>query len=411
MRRTINAWFTVILAVCAAALIAACALGGEDLFFTSAPPDKSPPKNKRLVRAAHYVDSAQPNAQEVLASTARYTLEGTETYYFDYVIISGAEIRQGKNFAYITLSDDLMKILNNRKRTIKPLRDKGIKVLLGISGGGDGLSVGTLNISVKDQKGSEQEMFALQCADTVNFYGLSGVEFNDAGGESAVRSPYPQMGAGYWDGQRTVEIPPSSENEILLTDAWKAGGNKFTDMMSYLIALMGASTSPQGDIDPDAVLNTPVLVRESGFGRYLPPAVPRYAFATTLGVLTYTINADPSAFGSNAEIPDTQDIDGDGDRDEMIPSWSSFNSFIQDKDYAPAILDLAGIDDATLEEYSKRLGRRNYRTPDYNEAADYQNAPYGLIYYTNLGLPSSGMAEKLSVTSREVFGKNVALGN
>jgi hypothetical protein len=412
MNRRFTAMLTAALVLCAAALIAACVNpGGDDLFFTPSPPNKSPPKNKRLVRAAHYVDSARTDAEEVLASTARYTLEGTDTYYFDYVIISGAEIKQGEKFGYFTMSGDLMKILDNRKNTIKPLRDKGIKVLLGISGGGDGISFGTLNIAVKDQEGSEQEMFALQLADTVKFYGLSGVEFNDAGGANAVRSPYPQMGGQYWDGQRPVDIPSGGEGEIIHTDAWKSGGNKFTDMMSYLIEALGASTSFQGDIDPDAVQNTPVLVRESGFGRCLPPAVPRYAFATTLGVLTYTVNADPAVFGSNADVQDMQDIDGDGDRDEVIPSWSSYNSFVQDKDYAPAILDLAVIDDDTLAEYSKRLGRNNYRSASYDEAKDYQNAPYGLVYYTNLGLPSSGMAEKLSVTSREVFGKAVALRN
>jgi hypothetical protein len=382
-------------AVCVLLGLAACAQGGGDLIFTPVTPDKTPPKSKRLVRVAHFVDSARPDAAEVLASTSRYTLAGTQTYYFDYVVISGAEIKQGEYYAYVTFSEPLLQILRDRKNTIKPLRDKGIKVLLGISGGGDGVSFGSLMSSDKEQEGSEQELFALQCADACKFYGLSGIEFYDIGGASGGRTPYPAVGASFWDGEQTINITTDEVGQTTCADAWKKGAEKYTNMLSYLIEFLGAASSFQGDIDPDAVQNTPILIREAGYGRYLPPAVPRYAFATTLGCVTYGVNADPAVFGK---------VDGETE------TGKSYNSFIQEKDYAPAMIDLSVISDDMLAEYSKRLGRRNYfgNAAAYNPAVDDGNSPYGLVYYTNLQPPSDAQTAKLSVTSVEVFGVEVS---
>ncbi|MDR0567923.1 MAG: hypothetical protein LBG87_01780 [Spirochaetaceae bacterium] len=392
--------------------ILACSENGGDLLFIPDAPDKYPPKSSRIVRVAQYIDTAAPYAAETLVSVPGYVLEGSQKYYFDYAILSGASVKQGDVTAYLTYSDELLFFLRNRETYLKPLRDRGIKVLLGITGGFDSVSFGSLrktdkdhDDSVKKMFASEQALFAQECSDACKFYGLDGVEFYDinAAGEKH-GTPYPEIGQVYWDGEKEVRIEYTSAGVTLCNDAWKDGGGKFADMLSYLIEALGASASFQGDLDPDAKWNTPILVREAGFGRYLPSAVPRYAFATTGSCVTYGINADPNTFGY--EKPDEDDEEDDEDDERIIDGESSLD-FIQTWDYAPANINIADIDDERLALYSARLGRDKYGTMFYAPAEHDYKSPYGLVYYTNVQPPSSTQTEKFSVTSREVFGKAV----
>jgi hypothetical protein len=351
--------------------IAACSNPeGTELLFTQEPPDKHPPRSNAIVRVGVYIDTDNSETSEILADTGNYVLKGSNTLYFDYVIIGGASIKQGSVNAYISYSEPLLKFLRNWKIHIKPLRDKGIKVLLGIKGGKEGVCVGSLTKA-------EQPIFARECVDVCKYYGLDGIEFYDVEGESNSQSPYPEIGTPYWDGEKFVQIP-NIDGELKKNDAWKKGGGNMTDMMSYLIESFGAVGSFQGDIPPDIKEKTPILVREVGFGKHLPPAVPRYAFATTLSCLTYSINNDPDLFGADDE-------------------GKSYMDFIGTRTYAPAMINLTEIDMDILDYISEELGNNG-------------NCQYGLIYYTNLQPYSSDspMPEYLSSTSKEVFGKEVS---
>ena len=361
-----------------AGLLGACAVSDSgELAYMPAPPDKTPPNSTALVRTALYVDSGDPEAVQTLAAVPHYTLADTGTLYFDYVIISGAEIKQGRYSARLEYTAALMEIAKNWKTAIKPLRGAGIKVLLGIKGGRDGVSFGSLTKA-------QQQLFARECVGFCSYYGFDGVEFDDRGGESPGQTPYPETGRRYWNGEMLIDIP-GGEDPAPLEDAWNTGAGNFADMMSYLIVSLGASSSFQGDIPPDAVERTPILVREVNFSRYLPQAVPRYAFASTLACLSYMVNSDTAQFGA----------DNTGE---------SALEFAGKRNYAPAAIDLAVIDPARLEEYSKRLGRRNYGQEEDEEPL---NSEYGLVYYLNMRPPFAAYVAALSVTSQEVFGEDV----
>ncbi|GHV33105.1 hypothetical protein AGMMS4952_24640 [Spirochaetia bacterium] len=394
--------------------VTGCSLSDGDLFFIVPTPDKTPPKSIGQMRTAVFVDSAGPYAEEILASTAGYVLKKMDareyedmfgnqdndlrqlegTPYFDYVVISGGYIKQGNIAAYVEYSPELIRIVEKWEKNIKPLHDRGIKVLLGICGGGDGVSFGSLAAA------SEQALFGEDCASFCRYYGLDGVDLYDTGGENADRSPYPGEGREYWDGETMISINTIADDpnaELLLADSWKKGGDRFADLLSYILVAFGAATSFQGDIGSATKEEHPILVREVGFGRYLPSAVPRFAFATTMMCMSFVVNDKIEDFG-NMDPKDTQGI-----KDGVC-----IMDFVGTRDYAPAQIDLDAITDAKLTEFSEKLGYGEYYDSESNIVKQRPGrSNYGLVYYINPGLPSESQTEKLSVTSREVFGYEV----
>jgi hypothetical protein len=367
------------------------------MMFAEDPPDKSPSNSDALVRVAHFVDTASPNARDIIASTAGYTLAESGALYFDYVILSGGEIKQGAIDVYVEYSAELRAILKDWAGTISPLREKGIKVLIGITGGRDGVSVGSLTGWNKDQldsmAGGGQEQFARICASALPNFGVDGLEFYDVDCSSNERTPYPAMGTDYWDGEAMISIAADAADAVVY-DAWKKGGAYYANMLSYLIIAMGASSSFQGDIDPNQKEKMPILVRETNYGQWIQATPPRLPFATTGSCLTYIVNDDAGRFGPDPDHPNSRD------------RW------IGNRQYAPAKIDLAAASDAEITEYSRRLGRGDYGDEDADGDEREGDCQYGLVYYVNLGLPSDAQTRKLSETSKEIFGEAVVvLGN
>ena len=369
------------------AFLAACSGSvGEELLYIPQPPDKSPKNSGATIRTAVFIDTGQPNAASLLESVGNYALENSGTAYFDYVVISGAEIKSGKYNPRLEYSSPLLAIVKDWKTHIKPLRDKGIKVLVGITGGRDGVSVGSLT------KGQPQ-LFARECRDFCFYYGLDGVEFYDADSANAEQTPYPELGKTFWNGEAFVEI--AANDEYLYKKSWEDGGGNFADMLYYLVTLFGAySTEDHGDLDPDAVWNSPILVREVNFGARLPEWAPALPFASTGSSFAYIVNNRTDVWG--ALKPDPTDPNA------VIESGDGAGPFGKRK-YAPVMFDLSSTDTARLEEYSKRFGRYDYGGND----EELCNTEYGLAYYINLGLPSSGQTNNLSITSREIYGERV----
>ena len=93
-------------------------------------------------------------------------------YVVDHVILFASNIRGTVSTVELFHNPNQTYILNNKNRLIKPLQDKGIKVLLGLLG--DHTGVGFANLTT-DQITS----FANQVADCVYDNGLDGVDFDD----------------------------------------------------------------------------------------------------------------------------------------------------------------------------------------------------------------------------------------
>jgi hypothetical protein len=114
------------------------------------------------------------NSNNILNSGC-YTLLNSGQQLFDIAILFAANINYNpiNHRAVEFNNENISKVLQNKHTYIKPLQDKGVKVLLSILGNhqGAGISNFTSRAAVKD--------FAKQLRDTINFYGLDGVDFDD----------------------------------------------------------------------------------------------------------------------------------------------------------------------------------------------------------------------------------------
>jgi glycosyl hydrolase family 18 (putative chitinase) len=114
------------------------------------------------------------NSNNILNSGC-YTLLNSGQQLFDIAVIFAANINYdvAHHRAVEYNNENVTKVLQNRDTYIKPLQDKGIKVLLTILGNhqGAGISNFTSRIAAFN--------FAKQLRDTVNFYGLDGIDFDD----------------------------------------------------------------------------------------------------------------------------------------------------------------------------------------------------------------------------------------
>jgi hypothetical protein len=114
------------------------------------------------------------NSNNILNSGC-YTLLNGGQQLFDAAIIFAANINYDAvhKRAIEFNNENVSRVLQNKEQYIKPLQDKGIKVLLSILGNhqGAGISNFTSRASARD--------FAKQLRDTVNYYNLDGIDFDD----------------------------------------------------------------------------------------------------------------------------------------------------------------------------------------------------------------------------------------
>lgn len=106
--------------------------------------------------------------------TMNFKLAKANKLLFDAVILFSSNINFSKkeNVVYIHNNDNVQAILNNYDHYIKPLKDRGIKVLLSILGNHDGSGLANMDIN-------RCREFATAIADTLNKYDLDGVFFDD----------------------------------------------------------------------------------------------------------------------------------------------------------------------------------------------------------------------------------------
>jgi hypothetical protein len=138
--------------------------------------DKIIPGTNQKVKIGVYVEVNDHNP----LNAGSYVLEDG-TYLFDYVILFAANIRNrnpngtGTVDPYVHLNENVQHLLTNNTKYIKPLQDKGIKVVLGLLGDHDGVSFGTMN-------DNDRAAFANNVKRVVDLYNLDGVDFDDEWG-------------------------------------------------------------------------------------------------------------------------------------------------------------------------------------------------------------------------------------
>jgi len=108
-----------------------------------------------------------------MLSAGKYTLANGGAQVIDVAVIFAANINYDGSNAYLFFNDQVTNVLNNVATQVRPLQQKGIKVLLSVLGNHQG--AGFANFPNQ----AAADAFAQQLADAVNQYGLDGIDFDD----------------------------------------------------------------------------------------------------------------------------------------------------------------------------------------------------------------------------------------
>ena len=108
-----------------------------------------------------------------MLSAGKYTLANGGAQVIDVAVIFAANINYDGSNAYLFFNENVQSVLDNVATQVRPLQQKGIKVLLSILGNHQG--AGFANFPSQ----AAADAFAQQLADAVNQYGLDGIDFDD----------------------------------------------------------------------------------------------------------------------------------------------------------------------------------------------------------------------------------------
>jgi hypothetical protein len=108
-----------------------------------------------------------------MLNAGKYTLANGGAQVIDIAAIFAANINYDGSKAYLYFNPQVQNILDNVATQVRPLQQKGIKVLLSVLGNHQG--AGFANFPTK----AAAEAFAQELADAVNQYGLDGIDFDD----------------------------------------------------------------------------------------------------------------------------------------------------------------------------------------------------------------------------------------
>ncbi|KIF74235.1 chitinase [Streptomyces sp. 150FB] len=109
-----------------------------------------------------------------MLNVGKYTLASGGNA-FDVAVIFAANINYdtGTKAAYLYFNENVQRVLDNAATQIRPLQQKGIKVVLSVLGNHEG--AGFANFPTQQAASA----FAKQMSDTVAKYGLDGIDFDD----------------------------------------------------------------------------------------------------------------------------------------------------------------------------------------------------------------------------------------
>ncbi len=131
-----------------------------------------------------------------LSVVGDYVLEGSGTAVFDVAIIFAANINYDTEAgaAYLHLNERTQWIVDNAATQIRPLQERGIRVLLSVLGNHEGAGVANF------PDAAAADAFAAQLADAVQTYGLDGIDIDDE------YADYGQNGTGQPNDHSFVEL-------------------------------------------------------------------------------------------------------------------------------------------------------------------------------------------------------------
>ena len=108
-----------------------------------------------------------------MTNATKYTLATSGAQVFDLAVIFAANINYDGTKAYLYFNENVQNVLDNVATQVRPLQEKGIKVLLSVLGNHQG--AGFANFATQEAA----DAFAQELADAVTHYGLDGIDFDD----------------------------------------------------------------------------------------------------------------------------------------------------------------------------------------------------------------------------------------
>lgn len=232
-----------------------------------------------VIQAASFLHAQQLNPLGIcyvevnnnnMLNVGSYTLQNTNRQLFDVAIIFAANINYdvSKSRAYISNNNNVTKVLNDVNTYVRPLQQKGIKVLLDILGNHQGAGISNF----PNREAARD--FARQLAHTVYTYGLDGIDLDDE---------Y----AGY--GNNGTGQPNSSSFVMLLQELKVAMPDKLITFY-YL----GPATTRQS-YNGDAAGNYINYSWNPYYGTYSAPVVPPLNNSKLSAAATWIQNSNPQS--------------------------------------------------------------------------------------------------------------------
>jgi hypothetical protein len=408
MKKTVYDFCMRVTALCALAVLINCTNAEVgDLPRTVNIPLKQIPSGISVAPVL-YVDVAAEGADTLLAAK-NYVLSSDGSPFFDYVIVGPAVITRAAGGRIELDISALNTVFDNRSTYIKPLRDKGIKVVLGIQGNpGNSFGFGKFN-----QK--EAQDFAAEVDRWVSFYRLNGVDFYDTGAPAGAYPPSSEFKALFAE-----KIAAWREVNAGITDAeietklWKEGASNF---MLLIMAMQSKNAVYSEDTTTDTLNSRRVMfVHNKNFGAnlfesvrdaYMPDAYTGHGSGAE-DFLTYLLQEYDTA--GNYWVQPEYGIDKLKPMQIWARGENTKNDFTAMKS-APLAIDLsaAGLTPSTVDRPSKCFAFFNPDDPGSftaaTAAAKHKWNKYGAIYYTNL--PSADVSAVLSATSQVLLGSAV----
>jgi len=205
-----------------------------------------------------------------MLNAGSYTLQNSGKQLFDVAIIFAANINYdtSKNRAYISGNNNVTKVLNDVNTYVRPLQQKGIKVLLDILGNHQGAGISNF----PNREAARD--FARQIAHTVYTYGLDGVDLDDE------YAGYGNNGTGQ----------PNNSSFVMLLQELKAA------MPDKLITFyyIGPATTRQS-YNGDAAGNYIDYSWNAYYGTYNAPVVPPLNNTKISAAATWIRNTNPDS--------------------------------------------------------------------------------------------------------------------
>lgn len=297
-----------------------------------------------------------------LLNAGAYKLQTSNSYLFNVVNIFAANINYdtSRGRAYLYSNNNVTKVLTNADTYIKPLQQKGMKVVLTILGNHQG--AGICNFPTREAARD----FAQQLANTVNTYGLDGIDFDDE------YSEYGKNGTGQPNDSSFVMLV--QELKALLPDkiisfyyygdaasrlSWN--GSRVGDYVNYSWnAMYGTFSAPnvppltKAQISPAAVwmgntsnsttTSLATQTKNGGYGVFMWYDLHGTNETAQLSAGTQTLYGQPTVLsgtlqswtqGTNCDAPIglfTSNLTGTGAK----LNWSAVGTSTYDIDYKPA---------------------------------------------------------------------------